>query len=52
MTRETIEARIRFVEGQMAVETDPSTLATLNRCMERLIFMEADDEKEEPCPKN
>ena len=45
MTRAEIEARIRLVQQQLARETHPSTLATLNRCLEKLIMMEADDEK-------
>jgi len=45
MTREEIEMRIRLVESQLCKETNPSTLATLNRCLEKLIMMEADDER-------
>ena len=44
MARSKIESRIRLVESMLAKETDPSTLATLNRCLERLIMMDADDE--------
>lgn len=45
MSREEIEARIRLVESRLAKETHPQTLAMLNRCMERLIMMEADDDE-------
>ena len=45
MTREEIEMRIRMVQYQLSKETSPSTLAMLNRCLERLIVMDADDEK-------
>lgn len=44
MTRVEIEAKIRLVQSQLARETHPSTLAMLNRCLERLIMMEASDE--------
>lgn len=44
MTREQIEERIRLVQDQLSKETNCSTLAMLNRCMERLIMMKADDE--------
>jgi hypothetical protein len=46
MTRLEIEAKIRLVQLQLARETYPSTLAMLNRCLEKLIMMEASDEKE------
>ena len=45
MTRAEIEARIRLVQQQLARETNSSTLATLNRCLEKLVMMEASDEK-------
>jgi hypothetical protein len=44
MTRQEIEQRIKFVQDQLAKETHPSTLAMLNRCMERLIMMKASDD--------
>lgn len=44
MTRDEIEMRIRLVQSQMAGTVHASTLATLNRCMDRLIMMEPDDE--------
>lgn len=44
MKRAEIEMRIRLTERRLATETHPSTLATLNRCLERLIMMEAEDD--------
>lgn len=42
MTRQEIEKRIRLVQSQLAKETNPSTLAMLNRCLERLIMTDAE----------
>lgn len=50
MTREEIETKIRGVERMIAVERDMSTLATLNRCLEHLIMLDADDENEKRMP--
>lgn len=44
MTRDQIEAKILALQHMAARETDPSTLATINRCIERLVMMEAEDE--------
>lgn len=44
MTRQEIEARIRFVQDELSRARHPADLASLNRCMERLIMMDADDE--------
>jgi hypothetical protein len=44
MTRKEIEARIAFVEKQLAITRDVSTLAILNRCLEKLIMMDASDD--------
>ena len=44
MTREQIESRIRLMQDRLAVVTHPQDIATCNRCIERLIMMEADDE--------
>lgn len=44
MTRDEIEMRIRLVQSQMAGTVHASTLATLNRCLDKLIMMEPDDE--------
>lgn len=44
MTRAEIEHRIRVLERLLATETNLSTLATLNRCLERLIMLEAEDD--------
>lgn len=45
MTRQEIEAKIRALEKMIAAERNVSTLATLNRCLERLIMMDADEER-------
>lgn len=37
MTRDEIETRIRIVQDQLSRESHPSTIATPNRCLERLI---------------
>lgn len=50
MTRKEIEAKIRVVEKMIASERNTSTLATLNRCLERLIMMDADDENKGKTP--
>lgn len=44
MTRQQIETRIAYLQSKLASETHPSTLAMLNRCIERLIMMQPDDE--------
>jgi hypothetical protein len=44
MTRAQIELRIRIVECELSKAKDVSTIATLNRCLEKLIMMEASDE--------
>lgn len=44
MTRDEIEARIRFIEKRLAEETHPQALANYNRCLETLIMMEAEDD--------
>lgn len=44
MKRAEIEAKIAMVQEQLARERHPSTLATLNKCLERLIMMDADDD--------
>lgn len=46
MTSQQIEARIAALQRMLATETDPSTLATINRCLERLIMMDPDDEND------
>ena len=46
MTRKEIEARIKFIQIQLSKETNVSTLAMLNRCLEGLIMMESDEERE------
>lgn len=44
MKRADIEARIVTLQNMHAAETNASTLATLNRCIERLIMMDAEDD--------
>jgi len=44
MKRAEIETRIKVVERMLTRETECSTLATLNRCYERLVMMEAEDD--------
>jgi len=44
MTRDQIELRIRLMETKLAETTRPDDLATINRILERLIMMEAEDE--------
>lgn len=46
MKRSEIEARIATLQAMLAKERDCSTLATINRCLERLIMMDADDDHE------
>lgn len=49
MTRAQIEARIEVIQDMLCRETNARTLATLNRCLERLIMMDADDDdRQEP----
>lgn len=43
MTQAEIDARIRSLEDMLAKETNPSTLATLNRCIEILIMRDPDE---------
>ena len=45
MKRDQIELRIRALERMHAVERDVSTLATINKLLERLIMMDAEDEE-------
>lgn len=44
MKRSEIERRINFVQQKLAEARDPQTLASLNRTLERLIMMEAEDD--------
>lgn len=44
MTRAEIEARIKTVEKMLAEERHPAGLASLNKTLEKLIMMKADDE--------
>lgn len=46
MKRAEIEARLITLQEMWAKETDSSTLATLNRCIENLIMMDAEDDDE------
>lgn len=46
MKRSMIEAKIRLTEKLIAEERNTSMLASLNRCMEKLIMMDADDDAE------
>lgn len=45
MTREQIELRIRVVESMKSKCTDFKMLETYNRLIEKLVMMEAEDEK-------
>lgn len=44
MTREQIETRIRMIESQLAAARHPQDLAALNKTLERLIMLDADDD--------
>lgn len=39
MTEQQIEARLKVLEQMHAKETHSSTLATINRCYEKLLMM-------------
>lgn len=45
MTREQIEARIRFIQDRLTKVTHPQDIAACNRILEKLILMDADDEQ-------
>ena len=46
MRRAEIEKRISMVQKKLQTENNLSTIATLNRCLDRLIMMEASDDGE------
>lgn len=47
MTTQQIEARIAWVQEQLASARHPQDLASLNRTLERLIMLDASDERDE-----
>ena len=47
MTKEQIEAKLSHLERMMSEDCDTETLATLNRCYEKLLFMEPSEEIDE-----
>lgn len=44
MTRDKIELRIKTLQAKLSTATNVSALASINRTIERLIIMDADDE--------
>ena len=44
MTRQEIEPRIKFVQKKLSETSHIEDLKSLNRTLERLIMMEADDD--------
>ncbi len=47
MTAEQIDARLAVLQEMQAKERDPSTLATLARCIEKLVMMDPDEDADE-----